>query len=51
MVSNESGATPLDMNLATPKALGGTGKGHNPEQLFAAGYAGKDTLLQFGVLL
>jgi lipoyl-dependent peroxiredoxin len=25
--------------LATPTAMGGTGKGSNPEQLFAAGYA------------
>jgi lipoyl-dependent peroxiredoxin len=25
--------------LATPVAMGGTGKGANPEQLFAAGYA------------
>lgn len=29
----------LDLNLAFPPALGGTGKGTNPEQLFAAGYA------------
>ncbi|NDW44455.1 organic hydroperoxide resistance protein [Ruegeria sp. PrR005] len=29
----------LDLVLATPPAMGGTGKGHNPEQLFAAGYA------------
>ncbi|KAG6877889.1 hypothetical protein C0993_002553 [Termitomyces sp. T159_Od127] len=36
----------LDLHLATPKELGGTGKGENPEQLFAMGYAsgrmGKD---------
>ncbi|KAF8584819.1 OsmC-like protein [Ramaria rubella] len=37
--SKEAGAAPLDMNLTTPKALGGPGTGHNPEQLFAAGYA------------
>lgn len=30
----------LDLTLASPKALGGSGEGHNPEQLFAAGYAG-----------
>ncbi|MFI6349590.1 organic hydroperoxide resistance protein [Streptomyces sp. NPDC050560] len=29
----------LDLTLATPPALGGSGKGTNPEQLFAAGYA------------
>lgn len=29
----------LDLDLAMPPALGGTGDGANPEQLFAAGYA------------
>lgn len=29
----------LDLTLAAPKAMGGDGKGNNPEQLFAAGYA------------
>jgi osmotically inducible protein OsmC len=29
----------LDLVLATPPAMGGDGKGSNPEQLFAAGYA------------
>ncbi|MFC4534872.1 organic hydroperoxide resistance protein [Sphaerisporangium dianthi] len=29
----------LDVTLAPPKTLGGTGEGTNPEQLFAAGYA------------
>ncbi|SAK45735.1 peroxiredoxin [Caballeronia pedi] len=29
----------LDLNLRMPQALGGTGGGTNPEQLFAAGYA------------
>ncbi|KAJ2932253.1 hypothetical protein H1R20_g4816, partial [Candolleomyces eurysporus] len=29
----------LELDLAAPKELGGTGKGHNPEQLFAMGYA------------
>jgi len=29
----------LDVQLATPKAMGGSGQGTNPEQLFAAGYA------------
>lgn len=29
----------LDFTMATPKELGGSGNGVNPEQLFAAGYA------------
>ena len=29
----------LDVRLGTPKELGGSGAGANPEQLFAAGYA------------
>lgn len=29
----------LDLAVATPKALGGSGAGTNPEQLFAAGYS------------
>ncbi|MEP9395564.1 organic hydroperoxide resistance protein [Gordonia sp. VNQ95] len=29
----------VDVDLATPKELGGTGEGTNPEQLFAVGYA------------
>jgi Ohr subfamily peroxiredoxin len=29
----------LDLQLATPTALGGDGNGNNPEQLFAAGYS------------
>ena len=29
----------LDLDLATPVALGGSGDGANPEQLFASGYA------------
>lgn len=29
----------VDLKLAFPPALGGDGKGSNPEQLFAAGYA------------
>ena len=29
----------VDVNLAPPKELGGSGTGVNPEQLFAAGYA------------
>jgi Ohr subfamily peroxiredoxin len=29
----------LDVGLAPPEAMGGSGKGNNPEQLFAAGYA------------
>ncbi|CUA77999.1 putative protein ACIAD3023 [Rhizoctonia solani] len=29
----------LDINLASPKEMGGSGQGNNPEQLFALGYA------------
>jgi Ohr subfamily peroxiredoxin len=29
----------LDVKLAVPKAMGGSGAGVNPEQLFAAGYS------------
>jgi len=29
----------LDVTLSPPKAMGGPGKGTNPEQLFAAGYS------------
>lgn len=29
----------LDVSLAVPTEMGGNGKGNNPEQLFAAGYA------------
>src|SRR3954464_15376928 len=29
----------LDVTLAPPKEMGGSGDGTNPEQLFAAGYA------------
>src|SRR6218665_3255632 len=29
----------LDLDLAIPKPMGGSGDGANPEQLFAAGYA------------
>ncbi|MFP3713325.1 organic hydroperoxide resistance protein [Puerhibacterium sp. TATVAM-FAB25] len=29
----------LDLELAPPKEMGGSGEGANPEQLFAAGYA------------
>ncbi len=29
----------LNLDLAMPKAMGGTGQGTNPEQLFAGGYA------------
>uniref|UniRef100_A0A942T780 Organic hydroperoxide resistance protein n=1 Tax=Neobacillus citreus TaxID=2833578 RepID=A0A942T780_9BACI len=29
----------LDLDLAIPKEMGGSGNGANPEQLFAAGYA------------
>ncbi len=36
-ISAADGALVLD--LAMPKELGGSGAGHNPEQLFAAGYA------------
>ena len=33
----EDGA--LDITFATPKEMGGSGDGNNPEQLFATGYA------------
>ncbi|KAL7747157.1 hypothetical protein RI367_007517 [Sorochytrium milnesiophthora] len=33
------GEKPLELSLVMPKALGGTGQGANPEQLFALGYA------------
>ncbi|MEO1330697.1 MAG: organic hydroperoxide resistance protein [Pseudomonadota bacterium] len=36
-VKTEDGA--IDLKLAPPQALGGSGDGHNPEQMFAAGYA------------
>ncbi|KAI0034764.1 OsmC/Ohr family, partial [Vararia minispora EC-137] len=29
----------IDLDLAIPRSLGGSGKGHNPEQLLAAGHA------------
>ncbi len=29
----------IDVTLAVPKEMGGNGKGNNPEQLFATGYA------------
>ena len=29
----------LDMDMAVPKEMGGSGNGSNPEELFAAGYA------------
>ena len=29
----------FDLTMATPKEMGGSGNGNNPEQLFAAGYA------------
>ncbi len=35
-VSSDGG---LDVTLAAPRELGGSGEGTNPEQLFAAGYA------------
>jgi lipoyl-dependent peroxiredoxin len=37
LVRSEDGL--LDLSLALPKALGGSGGATNPEQLFAAGYA------------
>jgi len=34
------GTAPLNLKFAVPKAIGGRGdEGHNPEQLFAAGYS------------
>jgi lipoyl-dependent peroxiredoxin len=36
--------TPLNLKLTAPKVMGGRGdSGHNPEQLFAAGYSGELT--------
>jgi len=35
----------LDLRLASPKVLGGSGDGQNPEQLFAMGYACTQTTL------
>ncbi|RJN32434.1 organic hydroperoxide resistance protein [Nesterenkonia natronophila] len=29
----------LDLRMAAPKEMGGSGEGNNPEELFAAGYA------------
>lgn len=31
--------SPLEFDMAIPQAMGGSGNGANPEQLFAAGYA------------
>ena len=39
VVSNDGSASPLELKLSMPTALGGDGKGVNPEQLFASGYA------------
>lgn len=36
-VKSESGR--IDMELQTPKEMGGSGEGSNPEELFAAGYS------------
>jgi len=33
------GPPPLDIKMGSPKEMGGTGDGHNPEQLFALGYS------------
>ena len=30
----------IDLDLAVPQSMGGSGNGSNPEELFAAGYAG-----------
>lgn len=33
---------PLNLKLATPKSLGGSGdSGHNPDQFLGAGYSGR----------
>ncbi|KIJ39479.1 hypothetical protein M422DRAFT_32724 [Sphaerobolus stellatus SS14] len=39
VTSSPEGTKALELDLTTPTALGGTGAGHNPEQLFASGYA------------
>ncbi|MCW1930782.1 organic hydroperoxide resistance protein [Pararhodobacter zhoushanensis] len=38
ITSLDSGS--LTVTMATPTEMGGNGKGHNPEELFAMGYAG-----------
>jgi len=40
----------LKLNLALSKELGGSGKGENPEQLFAMGYSGIHMRLQLLLL-
>ena len=44
---------PLNLKLTLPKAIGGRGdSGHNPEQLFAAGYSGKSNYMScYAVLI
>ncbi len=39
------------LKLASPKELGGDGKGKNPEQLFAMGYAGQSVLTRLPLFL
>lgn len=37
--TQSSGPPPLDIKMTSPKEMGGSGDGHNPEQLFALGYS------------
>ncbi|KAJ3761976.1 OsmC/Ohr family, partial [Lentinula raphanica] len=37
--NGEVSSNGLDLKLALPKEMGGTGQGQNPEQLFAMGYS------------
>ncbi len=39
MATSTSSDGRVDLDLAIPQAMGGSGAGANPEQLFAAGYA------------
>ncbi|QRV89847.1 Reverse transcriptase from transposon X-element protein [Ceratobasidium sp. AG-Ba] len=48
--AGRNGKTELDdgsmsVNLASPKEMGGSGNGQNPEQLFALGYSSRQNLL------
>jgi len=38
-VTKSEGPPPLEIKMGSPKEMGGTGDGHNPEQLFALGYS------------
>jgi len=38
-VTKSEGPPPLEIKMGSPKEMGGSGDGHNPEQLFALGYS------------